>query len=283
MKEVGFIGLGQQGGPIAERIQAAGFNLTVWARRSQSCEDVVAKGAKQAASVAELAATCDYVAVCVVDDAGVLEICRQLIPAMASGAMLVVHSTILPESCETLAALCVARGIEFLDAPVSGGGGAAAAGTLNVMCGGTNKALLNANQVLQSFAGLIVHLGPAGAGQRAKIVNNALMAANMGLAHAALQAGEALSLDRAALANLMKASSGRSFGLEVYARLPSPRAFEHGAALLLKDVGLLASILPGNDAADVLGCASHGFLRAALPVGQNWRNSSPASANDGGA
>jgi 3-hydroxyisobutyrate dehydrogenase-like beta-hydroxyacid dehydrogenase len=102
-----------------------------------------------------------------------------------------------------------------------------------------------------------------GAGQRAKIVNNALMAANMGLAHAALGAGEALGMDRAALASLIKESSGRSFGFEVYARLPTPAAFSHGAPLLEKDVGLLKAILPENDGAEALRLAADPFLCAA--------------------
>ena len=106
-------------------------------------------------------------------------------------------------------------------------------------------------------------LGPLGAGQRAKIVNNALLAATMGLAHAALSAGEGLGIDRAALADLIKASSGRSFGFEVYARLPAPAAFAHGAPLLVKDVNLLGAILPGHDGAEALSAAARPFLAAA--------------------
>lgn len=259
----GFVGLGSQGGPMAERMLAAGFPLTVWARRAEALEPFVAQGAQAATGITELGAACDHVGVCVVDDAGVAAVCAELIPAMRPGSLLAIHSTILPESCEAMAARCAEREIAFVDAPVSGGGGAAAAGTLTVMCGGSPEAFAAAQPVFASFGNPIVHLGAPGSGQRAKIVNNALMAANMGLAHAALGAGGALGMDRAALASLFKASSGRSFGLEVYARLPAPAAFAHGAALLAKDVGLLGAILPDNERAQALRDAAAPFLAAA--------------------
>ncbi|HMO69960.1 MAG TPA: NAD(P)-dependent oxidoreductase, partial [Novosphingobium sp.] len=260
---IGFIGLGSQGGPMAARMLAEGFALTIWARRAEVLEEWLENGASAAASVAELGAACDHVGVCVVDDAGVAAICDDLIPAMREGSVLAIHSTILPESCEELERRCVARGILFLDAPVSGGGQGAADRTLTVMCGGSAQAFAKARTVFESFSGLLVHLGPAGAGQRAKIVNNALMAATMGLSHAALACGEALGIDRAALAELVKASSGRSFAFEVYARLPSPAAFAQGAPLLAKDVGLLTGVLDQNDHAAVLKAAARHFLAPA--------------------
>ena len=259
----GFIGLGSQGGPMAERMLAEGFPLIVWARRAEALTRFLAQGARPAASAAELGSACDHVGVCVVDDAGVAQICDQLIPAMQPGSLLAIHSTILPESCEALAVRCAQQGIAFLDAPVSGGGPAAAARTLTVMCGGSDQAFAQARPVFECFAGTLLLLGPAGAGQRAKIVNNALMAANMGAAHAALRVGSALGIDRAALAELIKASSGRSFGFEVYARLPSPDAFAHGAALLAKDLGLLGAILQDSAEAQSLATAASHFLRAA--------------------
>jgi len=256
----GFIGLGSQGGPMAERMLTQGYPLTVWARRAEVLEEFLEKGASAAASVAELGAACDHVGVCVVDDAGVAQICDQLIPAMRPGSLLAIHSTILPESCAALEQRCAASGVAFLDAPVSGGGHAAAEGALSVMCGGSAEAFAQAKPVFETFAGLLVHLGPAGSGQRAKIVNNALMAANMGLAHAALACGDALGIDRAALAELIKASSGRSFGFEVYARLPSPAAFAQGAPLLVKDVNLLTSVLGDSGDPAVLAEAANHFL-----------------------
>jgi 3-hydroxyisobutyrate dehydrogenase len=260
---IGFIGLGSQGGPMAQRIAEAGFSLTVWARRREALAPFEAKGAHVADGPAALAAVCDVVCICVVDDLGVAELSDQIIPAMKPGALLIIHSTILPQSCEVLAARCAAAGVLLLDAPVSGGGQAAAAGKLTVLCGGSAEAFAAGQAVLASFAGAIVHLGPAGTGQRAKIVNNALMAAHMGLAHAALATGEGLGISRSALAELIKVSSGRSFGFEVYARLPEPAAFSHGAQLLVKDVDLLAAIAPEQPGTAALRDAAIPFLSAA--------------------
>lgn len=260
---VGFIGLGSQGAPMAHRIADSGMALTVWARRPEVLEPYTAKGAMAAASIVDLATQCEHVGICVVNDADVFAVCEQLIPAMKPGSRIAIHSTILPESCVALAAQCAARGIDLIDAPVSGGQPAAEAGALTVMCGARDEAYAAARPVFETFGKLIVLLGDAGAGQRAKIVNNSLMAANMGLAQAALDAGEALGCERKALADLINASSGRSFGFEVFARFPAPAAFAHGAALLAKDVGLLKSVLPDHRGAEVLRATAEPFLTAA--------------------
>ncbi len=257
----GFIGLGSQGGPMAERMLEAGFPLTVWARRQEVMDEFAAKGASVASSLAELGSACDHVGVCVVDDAGVAEVCNQLVRAMKPGSLLAIHSTILPDSCEELEMRCAERGVLFLDAPVSGGGPGAEAGTLTVMCGGSEEAFDRARPVFESFGKLIVRLGGAGAGQRAKLINNALMAAKMGLSHAAFEAGEKLGLDRTALGELVSESSGRSYAFDVYARLPDPRSFAVGAPLLAKDVGLLIDMLGRDDHAQLLRMSADHFLK----------------------
>ncbi len=246
MTQVGFIGLGSQGGPMARRIVEGGFPLTLWARRAESLVPFADTAAETADSIAELGAACDHIGICVVDDAGVQAVCDDLIPAMMTGSRIAIHSTIHPDLCRSLAAQAAARGIALLDAPVSGGGPGATAGTLTVMVGGDADALTAARPVFETFAGLIVLLGDVGAGQTAKLVNNTLMAANMALAHHTLGVGAALGIGHTALADLIKASSGRSFGLEVYARLPTPQAFGHGGKLLAKDVSLLGALL-GDD------------------------------------
>lgn len=263
MERIGFIGLGDQGGPMAARIAAAGMPLMVWARRTEVLTPHVANGAIAAASIAALGAACDHVGLCVVDDAGVRAICAELIPAMKPGSRIAIHSTVLPATCEDLAAQASSRGIGLIDAPVSGGGAGATARTLTVMCGGDEAVFEACKPVIETFSGLIVHLGPIGSGQRAKIINNALLAATMGLAQAALDAGEALGCERKALSELIKASSGRSYGFEIFSRLPSPTAFSQGAPLLTKDVGLLRAVLPDHPGADLLADTASSFLKAA--------------------
>lgn len=257
--QTGFIGIGSQGGPMAHRMLGK-FPLIVWARRLEAAAEFMDAGAHMAGSVEDLGAACDHVGLCVVNDVDVLEICGELVPAMKPGSLLALHSTVLPETAEAVERLCAARGVMMVDAPVSGGSPGAQAGTMTVMCGGSAEAFEQARPVFESFGKLIVLLGLAGAGQKAKIVNNALMAANMGLAQAALQAGEALGVERKALAELVNASSGRSFGFEVYARVPEPRAFEHGARMLLKDTDLLAAILPGSPDTELLETSAKSFL-----------------------
>jgi 3-hydroxyisobutyrate dehydrogenase-like beta-hydroxyacid dehydrogenase len=262
---IGCIGVGSQGGPIAHRIVDAGMDLVVWARRAEVLGAYTAKGAKAAASVAELGAQCDHVGICVVNDADVFSITDQLIPAMKSGSRIAIHSTVLPESVIKLEAQCAERGIALIDAPVSGGSPAAEAGTLTVMCGGRQEAFDAALPVFRTFGKLVVLLGPAGAGQRAKIVNNAMLSANMGVAMAAIEAAQALDIDRAAFVELIQASSGRSFGFEVFARLPSPAVFATGAPMLLKDINLLKAVLPDHVGAGELDAIAARFLAAANP------------------
>lgn len=258
--KIGFIGLGSQGGPMAERLIAAGHETVLWARRPESLEPYRDTAAQYAASVAELGAQCGIVAICVVDDAGVEAVCADLIPAMAPGGIIIIHSTIHPGSCIVLADKAKAAGLSLVDAPVSGGGGGAAAGTLTVMLGGDEADVARVKPFLEAFAGLIVHLGPVGAGQNAKLINNTLMAAHMGLAHNALLVADRIGIDRKALTELIKVSSGRSFGYEVCARLPQPAAFAHGGALLTKDVRLLGEVMGEDPAYAVLKDVAQPFL-----------------------
>jgi 3-hydroxyisobutyrate dehydrogenase-like beta-hydroxyacid dehydrogenase len=256
----GFIGLGSQGAPMARRMIDAGFTVTLWARRPETLVPFANTSATIASNIAELGAASQHVGICVVDDAGVKDVCAALIPAMQSGGRIAIHSTVHPDTCKALAKDAAARGIDLIDAPVSGGAPAAEAGTLTVMVGGDAEAAAAAKPIFESFASLILHLGGVGAGQMAKLVNNTLMTAHMGLAHDALAAGATLGLDRAALIELVKASSGRSFGFEVYARLPNPQAFAHGAKLLAKDVRLLGEVMGDDPACAALQNAAADFI-----------------------
>lgn len=261
--KTGFIGLGSQGGPMARRMVEAGYPLTLWARRPEALVPYRDTAATYASTITELGAGCDHVGICVVDDAGVRQICADLIPAMTSGSRIAIHSTVHPKTCIELAREAQQRGIVLIDAPVSGGGQGAAAGTLTVMVGGDADAVALVRPVLETFSGLIVHLGSIGAGQTAKLVNNALMAAHVAVAHHALKASDLLGIDRQAFAQLVRASSGRSYGFEVAARLPEPAAFSHGARLLAKDVRLLGELLGDHEDFRVIDQLTAPFLEAA--------------------
>jgi 3-hydroxyisobutyrate dehydrogenase-like beta-hydroxyacid dehydrogenase len=233
---------------MARRIVESGYPLLFWARRADSLAPYKDTAAEAVGSVAEMGARAEHVGVCVVDDAGVKQVCGELIPAMRSGSRIAIHSTVHPDTVVEIAKQAAARSIAVIDAPVSGGGPGAAARTLTVMVGAETAALAAARPIFETFSGLIAHVGDIGAGQMAKLVNNALFAANLTLAHHALTASTALSLDRKAMSEIVKGSSGRSYGFEVAARLPAPNAFGHGAKLLDKDLRLLGSLLGSNPA-----------------------------------
>jgi 3-hydroxyisobutyrate dehydrogenase len=260
MTRLGFIGLGSQGAPMARRMIEAGYPVVLWARRPESLASFADTSFETASSVADLGARVEHVGICVVDDAGVRQVCEELFPAMRPGGRIAIHSTIHPNTVVELAKQAAARRLALIDAPVSGGGGAAAAKTLTVMIGGDEAVVDAARPIFETFGGLVVRVGEVGAGQMAKLVNNAMMAAHMAIAHHGLGAGAALGLDRNALSEVVKVSSGRSFGFEVYARLPSPHAFEHGAKLLAKDVRLLGDALAGDPAFEPFGDVAMPFL-----------------------
>lgn len=204
----------------------------------------------------------------VFNDNDVREMADRLLPQMRAGSILAIHSTIHPDTCRAIATEAARRGIHVLDAPVSGGSPAAEAGKLTVMAGGDAEVLARARPVFETFGALIVHLGDVGAGQYVKLINNSLFVANLGLADAALDAADALGIDRSSFIDLLKASSGRSFAFDVRARMESPAGFRHGGALLRKDIGLLGEVLgTGHPAAERLGHAAEGFLQAAAGTG----------------
>jgi 3-hydroxyisobutyrate dehydrogenase len=260
----GFIGLGSQGAPIARRMIDAGFPTMLWARREASFEPYQGTTALFAKTVEELAAHSEHVGICVVNDDDVREVCAQLIPGMRPGGRIAVHSTIHPNTCREIAAFAAQHGVGVIDAPVSGGSPAAESGTLTLMLGGDADLIEQAMPVLQSFGKLIVRLGDVGAGQHVKLINNSLLLANLGLVEAALEGGDKLGIDRASLLELLLNSSGKSFALEVRARMSSLSSFRHGGALLRKDLRLLGEVLGEDDpSATALRDAAMRFTDAA--------------------
>jgi 3-hydroxyisobutyrate dehydrogenase len=265
MTTCGFIGLGSQGAPMARRMLNAGLPVVLWARRQEALDAYRSTAAKFASTPAQLAAQADHVGVCVVNDMDVRQVCEELIPAMRPGGRIAIHSTVHPETCRALALQASMHQVALIDAPVSGGAPAADAGALTVMVGGSAEAFEAAKPIFATFGRLIVHLGDVGAGQVAKLINNSLMAANLSIAHHALTAGIELGIPREVLVQLLVASSGRSFALDVCARMPAPTSFEHGAALLEKDVRLLGEVA-GSDSVPYiqLRAAAQPFIDLAL-------------------
>jgi 3-hydroxyisobutyrate dehydrogenase len=262
---IGFVGLGNQGAPIAERIASAGHELILWARRPDTLNTFQGK-AGRANLLTDLAARVGILCICVVDDAGVTEICDDAIAAMTPGSLIAIMSTVHPDTCRAIGKTAAARGIAVIDAPVSGGAMAAREGTLAVMMGGSPADCARFMPIVESFSGLVVRLGDLGAGQAAKLINNALLTANLMLAYEAAACGDVLGLDPAALSQVIAASSGNSGAHAILSRLPDIGAFAGGARLLAKDVALFAAVLAreGGSTDHIVGEAS-AFLAIANP------------------
>lgn len=250
---VGFIGLGSQGGPMARRIVDAGHPTTLWARRPASLEPYADTPAKIAASPAELAAASDLVCLCVVNDDDVETILtgeHGILAGLAEGGVIAVHSTVHPDTCRRLAALVRARGADLVDAPVSGGGQAAAEGRLLVMVGGATDTVESCRPVFSTYGDPVVHLGDVGSGQVTKLLNNVLFTANLATAAGALALGRALDVDPRRLADVISHGTGTSFSLGriVAAGGTLDRIANHAGGLLRKDVGLMADLADAADA-----------------------------------
>ncbi len=176
---VGFIGLGAMGHPMAANVARGGFGLTVWRRDPSAPLALDAPDVAEAPTPTELAAACPIVVLCVSDGPDVLDVLfgtRGLADGLAPGSLVIDCSTTAPAVAEDAAARLRARQVGFVDAPVTGGTEGAARGTLTVLVGGSDADVRAAEPVLATMGSRIVHLGPVGAGQRAKAVNQVILA-----------------------------------------------------------------------------------------------------------
>ena len=244
--KVGFIGLGSQGGPMARRIVDAGYETTLWARRPATLEPFADTPAILAASPAELAAASDLVCLCVVGDTDIEEITSgegRLLAAMEPGGVIAVHSTVHPNTCRGLAKKADARGVSVIDAPVSGGGGAASEGRLLVMVGGDADVVERCRPVFETYADPVVHLGDLGSGQTTKLLNNLLFTANLGTAAAALSLADALGVSPDRFIEVVSRGSANSFALNALGGVGGlERLGGLAGTLLQKDVRLIAEL-----------------------------------------
>jgi 3-hydroxyisobutyrate dehydrogenase len=243
---VGFIGLGSQGAPMARRIVEAGHPTTLWARRPDTLQQFADTAAKVAESPAELAAASDLVCLCVVGDADVDEVAggeRGLLAGIEPGSAIAVHSTVHPDTCRELAKKAAARGVSVIDAPVSGGGDAAAEGRLMVMVGGDADVVERCRPVFETYSDSVVHVGAVGSGQTTKLLNNLLFTANLGTANAALSLATALGIAPERLTEVVSRSSGNSFALNAMSGIGGMASLGALAGTLLqKDVRLVVDL-----------------------------------------
>jgi 3-hydroxyisobutyrate dehydrogenase-like beta-hydroxyacid dehydrogenase len=239
---------------MARRIVEEGFPLHVWARRPESVEFLVGTDAKVASNPAELGAASDVVGICVVADADVEEVLLGpdgVLAGMAPGGIVAVHSTVHPETCVRLAQRASDAGVSVVDAPVSGGGMVAAARNLLVMVGGDDQAVTRCRPVFETFGNPVIHLGPLGSGQLAKLLNNLVFTAQISMALESFAFADALGIERAALADVLAHGSGGSRAVAILAATGFDLTGLRGAAgLLRKDVEIMLDVARTRGAAE---------------------------------
>lgn len=231
---VGFIGLGNIGGPMAKRLLDWPGGLTVLDVRPEAIERIVAKGARAATSPADVARHASVISVMVFDDAQVREVVAGadgIFSAATPGTTVAIHSTITPETAVELAELGKAHGVAIVDTPVSGGSMGAHGGNLAVMVGGTDEAVDACRGPFGCWAGLVAHLGPVGAGTHAKLARNLLHFVAFTAVGEATRLAEAAGVDVAKLGEVVRHSDAVTGG-------PGAIMLRDTAAPLATDDGL---------------------------------------------
>ncbi len=249
---IAFIGLGNMGAPMARNLLKAGHALAVYDLNTTAVDRLVADGARRCASPAEAVSEAELVLTMLPAPVHVEKVLagdQGVLSAIKPGVPIVDCSTIDPASVHRLAQLARAQGNDLADAPVSGGTGGAAAGTLTFMVGASEDLFARIQPVLQDMGRRIVHCGDVGNGQVAKICNNLLLGISMIAVSEAMALGVSQGIDAKVLADIINASSGRCWSSDTYnpypgiiESAPASHGYEggFGVDLMLKDLGLAA-------------------------------------------
>jgi 2-hydroxy-3-oxopropionate reductase len=238
---IGFIGFGTMGAPMAGHLLQAGHALHVWSRRAAGADSLVERGARRCAAPAEVAAASEIVCTNVTASDDVEGLAAQLVEALAPGAMHVDFSTIAPSAARRIAALYAERGVEFVDAPVSGGSAGARNATLSIMWGGKSALAPRLEPLFSVLGKTIVRVGEVGAGQVAKACNQMVMVAAIEACAEAARLAEAAGVDFALVRQAMLGGSAGSRVLDAFGGRMAARDFTPGveARLHHKDYALL--------------------------------------------
>jgi 2-hydroxy-3-oxopropionate reductase len=242
--KVGFIGLGVMGRPMALHLLEAGHELSVYARRAEAAQPLVDAGAKACASPAEVAAASEVVFTMVTAGADVEQVALGedgIVHGAKPGTVLVDMGTIPPGTARRVAAKLAAKGIETIDAPVSGGEVGARNATLAIMAGGKAEVLERVRPLLERLGKTIVHIGPSGAGQVAKACNQMIMVACIEAVAEALLLARQSGADPEKVRQALAGGSAGSRVLDVFGARMTAHDFKAGveARLHHKDFGIL--------------------------------------------
>lgn len=255
--KIGFIGLGNMGGPMAANLAKAGHEVMGF-----DMADVAIEGVTLVGTGAEAAAGAEVVITMLPNGQILRAVANEVLPAMAAGATLVDCSTVDVDSARAVADQAASAGLLFVDAPVSGGVGGAAAGTLTFMAGGSAEAFAKADPLFTIMGQKAVHCGEAGAGQAAKICNNMILGVTMIATCEAFALADKLGLDRQKMFDVVSTSSGYSWTMNAYCpapgvgpQSPADNDYQPGfaAELMLKDLRLSQQAAESADADTPMG------------------------------
>ena len=283
MTRIGFIGLGNMGGPMAANLARAGHAVRVFDLMPESVAKAIAAGCIAAGDAREAVTGCDlaismlpagdHVRGLWLSEGGG----QDLLGALPTGALVIDCSTIDVASARAVGAAAKARGIRFLDAPVSGGVTGAAAGTLTFIVGGESADFEAARPILACMGQNLFHAGALGAGQIAKMCNNMLLAIHMAGTAEALALGVKEGLDPAVLSTIMGKSSGNNWSLERYnpwpgvmENVPASRGYTGGfmTRLMVKDLGLAMALAEHAHSAVPMGALARNLFNLHGSLGQ---------------
>jgi 3-hydroxyisobutyrate dehydrogenase-like beta-hydroxyacid dehydrogenase len=280
--KVGYIGLGTMGEPMAANVLRAGFDLTAFDVRPEPVERLVALGADAGASVAEVGATSEVILVNVVNDLQVEEVVfgtkdDGLLSTAPAGAVVVVHSTVHPQTCRRLADALATRDIRIVDAPFTGGLAGARAGTLALLVGGDADAVETCRTVLSAM-GTVKHLGAVGSGELAKLGNNLVIAITLQAVNEALRLASSVGLDEATMLDVLCSGAASSWTSQNWVQVGEmaktyPGGIEGLANLTYKDISLALSV--AHDHGVTLPVAALTSQRLLAPYELALRNRSP--------
>ncbi|KLJ00792.1 3-hydroxyisobutyrate dehydrogenase [Luteimonas sp. FCS-9] len=265
MTRIAFIGLGNMGGPMAANLAKAGHAVRAFDLSADALAAASSAGVTAAVDAADTLADAEVVLSMLPASRHVEGLYlgdEGLMAKIPDGALVIDCSTIAPASAQKVAAAAQARGLQMIDAPVSGGTAGAQAGTLTFIVGGSADALARARPVLEAMGKNIFHMGDTGAGQVAKLCNNMALGVIMAATGEAIALGVAHGLDPKVLSQMMAVSTSRSWATEVcnpwpgvLENAPAGRGYTGGFGndLMLKDLGLAAEAAMGAGAAVPLG------------------------------
>ncbi|MBB3975539.1 3-hydroxyisobutyrate dehydrogenase [Rhizobium azooxidifex] len=281
MAQVAFIGLGNMGGPMAANLVKAGHRVSGFDLSGASLAAAAQAGINASATLAEAVTGAEVVITMLPKGEHVVAVWEGLASLVPTGTLLIDCSTVDVESARKAHSIALAAGCASLDAPVSGGTGGAAAGTLTFMAGGSTAAFDRAKPFLEAMGQKIVHCGADGAGQAAKICNNMILGISMIAVGEAFALGERLGLSHQALFDVASTSSGQCWSLTSYCPVPGPvptspanNDYKPGfaVALMLKDLKLSQEAAAASGASTPLGAAAATLYKAFDSAGNGGRD-----------